>query len=185
MRFHATVSALGLAIASVVPLPVTGAGAQVAQIDPSKRGGAQETPTPPPTAPQPGSRGIPREAQTPVCPSLDRIRAEDPASIDDLIRAVRRNPSKFVDCDSVVVIISDLAVRTGPRRPAPTISRVQALTELSAASAQPGVRAQLDRMTRETQDDRVRLLYEAAILDEHGFSKARDLKIQELRRRLE
>jgi hypothetical protein len=56
---------------------------------------------------------------------------------------------------------------------------------MEAAHRDPEVRDLLEQVARDTPDANVRLLYEAAILDDGGYYAARDAKIAQLRERLE
>jgi hypothetical protein len=60
------------------------------------------------------------------------------------------------------------------------LNPAEAQANLAAAQKDPAIRARLERAAKEIADPIVRLVYEAAILDEEGFYAARDLKIQQL-----
>jgi hypothetical protein len=64
------------------------------------------------------------------------------------------------------------------------LNPAEAQANLDAAQKNPAVRARLERVAKEVQDEQVRTVYEAAILDEEGFYAARDLKIQRLQQAL-
>jgi hypothetical protein len=58
------------------------------------------------------------------------------------------------------------------------LNPAEAQANLAAAQKDPAIRARLERAAKEIPDQNVRMVYEAAILDEEGFYAARDLKIQ-------
>jgi len=60
------------------------------------------------------------------------------------------------------------------------LNPAEAQANLAAAQKDPAIRARLERAAKEIPDPSVRMVYEAAILDEEGFYAARDLKIQQL-----
>lgn len=60
------------------------------------------------------------------------------------------------------------------------LNPAEAQANLAAAQKDPAIRARLERAAKEIPDPNVRMVYEAAILDEEGFYAARDLKIQQL-----
>ena len=64
------------------------------------------------------------------------------------------------------------------------LNPAEAQANLAAAQKDPAIRARLDRLATEIPDQNVRMVYEAAILDEEGFYAARDLKIQQLQQAL-
>jgi hypothetical protein len=133
---------------------------------------------------------VPGVAAGKECRGLDRVQTGEAKSVvASLIAAVRQNASDVADCGSLASVAARLARqgRAGGRqlekdRP---LNVAEAQAELQAASRQSAVRAQLDQVSQEASDANLRLMYEAAVLDQHGFYKARDLKIQELLRRAE
>ena len=159
-------------------------------VDPTKRGGARERPDTdaPRSDDDPTSRGWFRSEPVARCPRAVTIPVDN-VRLARLVDSAYGNASGAVECASLASIVARLArwPRTAGRRFEERAFDVQrAEAELQSASRQPGVRAQLDRVTRDvSHDDELRLVYEAAILDEHGFYGARDLKLRELLRHLD
>lgn len=107
--------------------------------------------------------------------------------LENLLTVVSQSASEAASCGSLGSVFSQLSrsYRKGGRQlePERPLNVQEAQAELQAASRQPAVRAQLEQVAREAGSDDLRLMYEAAVLDQHGFYKARDLKVQELMRR--
>ena len=59
-----------------------------------------------------------------------------------------------------------------------------AQANLEKALRDPEVRKRIDALRREVPDETVRLLHEAVVFDDEGYYDARELRIQQLRRRL-
>jgi hypothetical protein len=59
-----------------------------------------------------------------------------------------------------------------------------AQADVDAALRNPDVRKRIDALRREVPDETVRLMYEAVVFDEEGYYDARELRIQQLRQRL-
>ena len=59
-----------------------------------------------------------------------------------------------------------------------------AQANVDAALRNPDVRKRIDALRSEVPDETVRLLHEAAVFDEEGFYDARELRIHQLRQRL-
>lgn len=64
------------------------------------------------------------------------------------------------------------------------LNPAEAQANLAAAQKNPAVQTRLEQVAKEVQDANVRMVYEAAFLDEEGFYAARDLKIQQLQQAL-
>ncbi|MNE85769.1 hypothetical protein D3C80_1828040 [compost metagenome] len=60
----------------------------------------------------------------------------------------------------------------------------QAQANYAQAQADPDVRQRLDAVGKEVSDGNLRLLYQAAILDEEGYYGARDMLVRQLRQQL-
>ncbi|MCY1336298.1 hypothetical protein D9M69_221010 [compost metagenome] len=60
----------------------------------------------------------------------------------------------------------------------------QAQANYAQAQADPDVRQRLDQVGKEVSDGNLRLLYQAAILDEEGYYGARDMLVRQLRQQL-
>jgi len=106
-------------------------------------------------------------------------------SITALISAKR---AELAPCGSLASVLG-LATRrgkTGGRRLEDDrpLDVKQAQANLEAAYRVPAIRSRLEQVGREVQDEKVRLVYEAAILDEEGYYSARDLKIEQLLQRV-
>lgn len=191
---HVTLWLLGSALSGIAVPRATGGEVLLAQPDPEKRGGAQqklEVPERPP-APPPGSRGLPTRSSPPPpsrCPDLETIRTTD-ARKTKFVEALRRDHSDAVSCDSLTAVVAMLigqATVAGRK-----VERIQPLNvqqaraELRDVARRPVLRAQLDRAAIDAgPDDWLRLVYEAALLDEHGLHRARDQKLLEVLRSLE
>ena len=59
-----------------------------------------------------------------------------------------------------------------------------AQANVDKALRDPNVRKRIEALRREVPDETVRLLHEAVVFDEEGYYDARELRIQQLRRRL-
>ena len=105
-----------------------------------------------------------------------------------LIKTVMPNPS-VAPCASLASVLNKLASRgkTGGRRleDEKPLDPLQAQAELQKALSDPEIRARLEKIREDVQDEDARLVYEAAILDEEGYYDARELKIQQLQRKLD
>jgi hypothetical protein len=93
-------------------------------------------------------------------------------------------PTSEASCGSLESVVGKIARqnKVGGRRLEKDrpLNPAEAQANLAAAEKNPAVRARLERVAKEVQDEKVRAVYEAAILDEEGFYAARDLKIREL-----
>ncbi|MBZ9781681.1 hypothetical protein K9857_08965 [Pseudomonas sp. REP124] len=59
-----------------------------------------------------------------------------------------------------------------------------AQADLAKAQSDPEVRSRLDKVRKEVSDPTLRMVYEAAILDEEGFYSARDLRINQIKQQV-
>jgi hypothetical protein len=64
------------------------------------------------------------------------------------------------------------------------LNLAEAQKNLAAAMRDPNVRRRIEQSRRNIQDENLRLVYEAAILDEEGYYHARDLRVQQLSERV-
>jgi hypothetical protein len=96
--------------------------------------------------------------------------------------------SHGADCGSLASVLSKLAQRgkVGGKRleEEKPVNLNGAQANLRAAQRDPAVRARLERVRAAVEDETMRLVYEAAILDEEGYYNARELLIQQLLQRL-
>ncbi|MNT71378.1 hypothetical protein D3C72_2098570 [compost metagenome] len=60
----------------------------------------------------------------------------------------------------------------------------EAQANYAKAQSDPEVRQRLDQVGKEVSNGNLRLLYQAAILDEEGYYSARDMLVRQLRQQL-
>jgi hypothetical protein len=122
------------------------------------------------------------------CVGLDKVKVSDTKSVFANIKAaIRRDAADRAACGSLASVL-DKAIRRnkiGGRqletdRP---LDVKQAQANLEAAYRDPAISSRLEQVAQEVQDENVRLVYEAAILDEEGYYSARELKIEQLLQR--
>lgn len=105
-----------------------------------------------------------------------------------LVKTVISDPS-VANCGSLISVLNKLPSRRkiGGRRleDEKPLDLQQAQAELQKALSDPEIRARLEKIREDVQDEDARLVYEAAILDEEGYYDARELKIQQLQRKLD
>lgn len=92
-------------------------------------------------------------------------------------------------CGSAKAVLSRVISRdkTGGRKLEPDrpLDLAKAQANLDAAMRDPAVRARVDKARAEITDESVLLAFEASIFDDEGYYDARDLKLQQLLRRLD
>ncbi len=122
------------------------------------------------------------------CVGLDKVKESDVKGvITSIVAAIRRDAADRAVCGSLASVV-DKVIRRGKiggrqleaDRP---LDMKQAQANLEAAYRVPAIRSRLEQVGREVQDENVRLVYEAAILDEEGYYSARELKIEQLLQR--
>lgn len=108
--------------------------------------------------------------------------------IDGLINNASANPNKNVDCSSLISVLQKISRRTvtGGRKLEndKPFDPQAAQANLAAAMRDANVAPRIKQVQGEVRDGNLRLLYEAAILDEEGFYPARDLRVQQLQQQL-
>jgi hypothetical protein len=122
------------------------------------------------------------------CVGLDKKVSDTKGVFANIIAAIRRDTTDRAACGSLASVM-DKAIRrnkVGGRqletdRP---LDVKQAQANLEAAYRDPAIRSRLEQVAQEVQDENVRLVYEAAILDEEGYYSARELKIEQLLQRV-
>lgn len=121
------------------------------------------------------------------CRGLSDLQSSSPAS-NELFRAVNADKAPPTDCGTLTSVWGSLmnTGRTGGRkleedRP---YNPSQAQANYAQAQADPDVRQRLDAVGKEVSDGNLRLLYQAAILDEEGYYGARDMLVRQLRQQL-
>lgn len=124
------------------------------------------------------------------CPGLSKLRQSlAAANIPRGAALAADPPSNAVQCSSIASVVSLILKRdtAGGRRLErdQPVSTARAQADLEAAYRDAEVRSLLEQVARETPDAAMRLLYEAAILDDGGYYAARDAKIEQLRKQLE
>jgi hypothetical protein len=93
-----------------------------------------------------------------------------------------------IDCDSVFVALASLlnANPIGGKKLEPTapLDRAAAQAELDSALKKPEVQQAIDGIKARVTDEDVRMVLEAAVFDNDGEFRARDLRIAQLRDKL-
>ncbi|MCY1402005.1 hypothetical protein D3C76_393380 [compost metagenome] len=123
------------------------------------------------------------------CKGLDEIRSKsNSAALQQLVKSVASNQDDVADCDSVATVMNKAArtdIEAGRKleedRP---YNASQAQANFAQAQADPDVRQRLDQVGKEVSNRNLRLLYQAAILDEEGYYSARDMLVRQLRQQL-
>jgi hypothetical protein len=93
-----------------------------------------------------------------------------------------------VACGSITTVIASVMNRSriGGRKleDDKPVNVAEAQQNLNSALRDSSIRRRMDQLRRDVHDEDVRAIYEAAILDEEGYYKARDLRIMQLSERL-
>lgn len=120
------------------------------------------------------------------CSGLEAFKNSGAPSLTaNLAGLVGRSPDHArPNCASLIAVLSRIADRqkTGGRRlePDKPLDPREAQANITKATRDPAINARLRQVQGEVKDERLRLLYEAAIFDEEGYYSARDLRLQQL-----
>lgn len=109
-------------------------------------------------------------------------------NVESLTSNANANPNRNVNCSSLISVLQKISGRTvtGGRKleKDKPFDPQAAQANLAAAMRDANVAPRIKQVQGEVRDANLRLLYEAAILDEEGFYPARDLRVQQLQQQL-
>ncbi|MNZ60752.1 hypothetical protein D3C78_788270 [compost metagenome] len=121
------------------------------------------------------------------CRGLSDLQSSS-AAAEELSRLTKTDSSPPTDCGTLASVWHSLmnTGRTGGRkleedRP---YNASEAQANYAKAQSDPEVRQRLDQVGKEVSNGNLRLLYQAAILDEEGYYSARDMLVRQLRQQL-
>ena len=127
------------------------------------------------------------------CPCPDTVRSDQvkvtgaPDALLILVASTMSNPLT-ADCKSLVSVLNNLTARgeTGGKKSKKDkpFDAVHAEASWKKAQGDAEVRDRIEKIHAEVVDEGAQLVYEAAILDEQGYSDARELKLRQLQQRI-